>query len=364
MKKDTDRFPIAFISMSGRDSAMWFSYTGLHSAIDSSKFRSCFYFPSSQPELETNYTENVFYYSLSRPFKTVMSLFRLARKINRDHCEVFIFSQGVFSAFLVFLLKKPIKVFCWGHEVSNRIERAGFFRGLNYYISDFLMSLKASKIVVASESLVEPCSKSYALDKICVAPLPVSGDFSSLNINSSPRNLDANKIKVLFFGTVTGYKGLKQLGEALDQMSDTDIDIVILGRGDLKLHAPSLYDRSLSNRNVRWVNEFITAETVLDELATSDFMYVMYDTVTATSQVDIANLAGVPVLASELPYFQIKVENGVNGLILQHSDLYDFFSSYKKNGMLFSSPEILSYFHSKGVNTNCVNALVDAGILN
>ena len=47
-----------------------------------------------------------------------------------------------------------------------------------------------------------------------------------------------------------------------------------------------------------------------------------YTSVTATSQIDIANYFGLPVIVSDLPYFREKVKHGVNGWILKtESDL-------------------------------------------
>lgn len=72
---------VIFVSMSSRDSAMWFSFTGLAHALE--EYDVSFAFPSPNPVAETKYVEHLFYYNLRSPLKTACSVLALARVINK-----------------------------------------------------------------------------------------------------------------------------------------------------------------------------------------------------------------------------------------------------------------------------------------
>ncbi|MBB1269293.1 glycosyltransferase [Shewanella sp. SR44-3] len=364
MKKVINKNSVAFISMSGRDSAMWFSYAGLYEAFKEDNVDATFYFPKDATvELDGNYNGNTFFYKMSSPVKSLISIAKLALYIRRNHLSVFIFSQGIFSALFTLLMSKKVEVNCWGHELESRINRAGFFRGVNYYISDLIMSFKVKQVVVSSESLIRSAKKIYKCANVIYAPLPLSADFYTISNALSKNFVKAKPIRIFFFGSITQYKGLSVLEKTFEKLSDSVIELSIFGRGDLKSCAPLLYQRYCNARNVKWVNDFVTSEAVAAELTQSDFMYVMYDNVTATSQIDIANSLGVPVLVSDLPFFVSKVSNGINGYVLNHSELTKFISKYIESNDCIDRRTVFEAFNISGVNHVCVNAFLDSRIV-
>ncbi|MCS6113301.1 glycosyltransferase [Shewanella baltica] len=361
MKKAISR-RIAFVSMSSRDSAMWFSYMGLKKAIDCKFDNVDFFFPTNDQD---KHLENEFYYDLSSPIRTLISVLTLSRSLCNNYSSVFVFSQGIFSAFLTLLIGRRVDVYCWGHEFDSRVKRAGLLRGINYLISDYLMSFFVKKIFLASKPLIVHAQNFYSNEKVFYSPLPLSGDFNSDFLKFDRNQFrKMNFVKIVFFGGVTKYKGLDTLCYLLDSFKDSEIELVILGRGELADISPGIYKRFLEKRNVTWYNDFVSSDLVANELIDADFMYVMYDSVTATSQVDIANSLGVPVLASNLPFFKEKVLDGINGYVLEGEDVVDFFVEYLNSPDFISRDEIFKYFHSSGVNSECVSRLNDAGVFN
>lgn len=353
---------VIFVSMSNRDSAMWFSFTGLAHAL--AAYDVSFAFPSSNPSAETEYTENVFYYNLRSPLKTARSVLALARDINKKYDRVVIFSQGVFSAYFTILLSKKIEVVAWGHELINHVERAGFFRGMNYFLSDRLMAWRTSRMIVASDELESIATAFYPKKKITKTCLPMSGDFSCLVNKENLVGIGCStKVELLFFGGITSYKGLDILGRVLDKFSDDDIHLTIMGRGALERYSAPLYKRAEQGRNVTWINKFVDAEEVVAQLHVSDYMYSMYSSVTATSQIDIANAFGVPVLGTDLPFFNKKIKHGCNGYILNEQSLYVQLQERVAGKLTGSREDVIAYYNQAGINKNCVENIIKDGIV-
>lgn len=365
--RDKRKRSAAFVSMSGRDSAMWFSFTGLYHALQDAGVESQFYFPSTQPDAEKEYNQKCFFYRLKQPVKTFLSVYILARRLNANHDKVVVFSQGIFSALLVFLLKRNVEVIAWAHEIDNYVARSGLLRGLNYLISDRYMGLRTSIILVGSDQLYAKAQKQYPRKLIVNTCLPLSGDFytalkTSTLTQHGPVADAVSPIRILFFGGITAYKGLHYLDKVIECLPEGALDITIIGRGDLKNLAPKLYARAQDGKDVIWVNRFASAEEVIEELNKTDMMFAMYDSVTATSLIDIANSTGVPVLVSELPFFKTKVVDGVNGFIVNRDALYPFLNMYKQKNHPTKS-QIIKYFLASGVNNQCVNALLKNGVV-
>lgn len=359
---------VAFVSMSGRDSAMWFSFTGLYHALEDAGVKSEFYFPSEHPDLEIDYNKNVFFYRLRKPIQTLISVYHLARILSSRHDKVVIFSQGIFSALLVFMLKRSIEVVAWAHELDNYIARSGLLRGINYFASDKYMGLRTSTVLVGSNELYAKAKKLYPRKLVVNSCLPLSGDFYIAMKSSKPVAYechvasDAAPLRILFFGGITAYKGLHYLDDAIRQLPEDRFQIKIIGRGDLKKLAPELHARAQNGRNVTWVNRFASAEEVIDELNKTDMMFAMYDSVTATSLLDISNATGTPVLTSELPFFETKIIDGINGFIVKRSELYSFLFQFKKSNNA-NKERVVQHYLTLGVNNQCADSLLNSGVV-
>lgn len=88
-------------------------------------------------------------------------------------------------------------------------------------------------------------------------------------------------------------------------------------------------------------------------------MYSMYSSVTATSQIDIANAFGVPVLVTDLPFFNKKIKNGCNGYILNEQLLQERVAG-KLTG---SREEVIAHYNQAGINKYCVDNIIRDGIV-
>jgi glycosyltransferase involved in cell wall biosynthesis len=358
----------AFVSMCSRDSAIWFSFIGLYHAFAKYGVEADFIFPSEKPSQEELYNSDLFYYKFSNPFETAKSIYKLSKKLNQNYSKVVVFSQGVFPAILTGLLNNNIEVIAWVHEVGDYCSRTGFFRGINYYLSDKYMQTQVGQVVVSSHEMMSRVSTMYKNKPATFAYLPLSGDFSCLLEDETilidhSRDDNHRSLNLVFFGGVTSYKGLDVLQWVMDNFEDGDIQLIILGRGDLSAVAPKLYQRFKDNRNVQWINTFLDAEAVSRHLLSSDLLYLYYNSVTATSLVDISNAFGLPVLCSRLPYFEQRVEHNVNGLILDMADLVPTIGRFVSGEFEMNKNQVREHFLKFGATRECVDSLVASGIV-
>nr|WP_232370089.1 glycosyltransferase [Xenorhabdus lircayensis] len=226
------------------------------------------------------------------------------------------------------------------------------------------MNIKSNTLIVSSDELVKKAQDKYPKKNIIYVCLPLSGDFFRLLNNKKVVELDKVKsLNILFFGNLTPYKGLQHLDKIISKFSDSDLSVTIIGRGNLEKLAPNLYLHSTKNLNVQWINHFVTADEVVHVLIKSDFMFVMYDSVTATSQIDIANAFGIPVLVSDLDFFKRKVENGINGFIIKQDHLEKFIRLHIENNIKMNRNEIISFYKETGINNNLIQSLISNKII-
>lgn len=92
-------------------------------------------------------------------------------------------------------------------------------------------------------------------------------------------------------------------------------------------------------------------------------MYSMYSSVTATSQIDIANAFGVPVLVTDLPFFNKKIKHGCNGYILNEQSLYVLLQERMAGKLTGSREEVIAHYIQAGINKYCVENIIRDGIV-
>lgn len=303
-------------------SAVFNSFRGIEVALEN-EFKDYVFF---KPKLIPNEVDD-FFYCLRRPFRSFLSLYSLIdRRIKgKEFDAVLIFNQGIFSfLFLVMLLFFRVRIkrkVVWVHE-SFSIKRLGFFRSLSYILSDFLSSYFVDGVISSADSVSNYIRNVFRKNKITL-DLPLSFDFSKLNLKYNKNYFDCKKkrcLKILFFGFLAKYKNLDVLVKVSDYLESKGIDyeITIIGDGNLYENHPLLYKKSLSSKNIFVYNEFLDAAYIAKKLIDSDILYCYYSSVTATSQIDIANKFGVPVIASNLDFFKSKISHGVNGWIAEN----------------------------------------------
>lgn len=360
----------AFVSMCGRDSAIWFSFTGLYHALEKYNVNVDFYFPSIKDD-QDEYNNQLFYYDLKNPFLTLKSVYQLSNILNENYSKVVIFSQGLFPAILTFLLKNNIEKVSWVHEAGDYLTRTGLFRGANYYFSDKYMQTRVKRIIVSSHDMVDRLSNIYNKEMITFSHLPLSGDFSRLlDSNSVVDDIAKNKIitrdhpfHLVFFGGISPYKGLDTLQWVLDAFNDDEIHLTILGRGDLSAVAPKLHQRFMDKRNVDWCCGFMEAQDVANYLLSADLLYLFYHSVTATSLIDISNAFGLPVLCSNLPYFKQRVTNFANGIVIDESDIVSTLKDILSGEIEFSKKCVKEHFLEFSATRECVDSLISSKVI-
>lgn len=306
-----------FIAFCDERSAIYNSYRGMERVLIEDGVEACFFIPGSED------SGKAFFYNLRHPFLTVKSLIRLVRHFQgqvKKSDNLVIFNQGIFGfVFLMILLWGGVKlnVIQWSHE-PFQFSRVGFLRGLYYFFSDSVVSFFVGKVVVSSNELV-PIAKRIYRSKTFVVDLPMSFDFSSVDFRFDEIEDPRDNFLILFFGGINSYKNLDALAKASEPLLQEGVPLAItmLGVGDLEADFPIMKDLCIRFEVVCHKPKYFEASEIVSYLKKSSALYVNYKSVTATSQIDIANYFGVPVIVSDLPYFKEKVVHGVNGWIVR-----------------------------------------------
>ena len=308
-----------FIAFCNKDSAIYNSYRGVVSVLAEGEDdeESCFFMPGIEDK-GTN-----FFYSIRHPVLTSKSLFKLAQRHRggiRRGDNLIVFNQGIFGfIFLIFLRPSRMKlnVIQWTHE-PFQFSRVGFLRGCFYFFSDLLVSFFVQKVVVSSKELISIARRLYR-SQVFVVDLPLSFDFASVRRECNREAKPKEDTKILFFGSINNYKNLDALARASAPLLHEGLaySITMLGAGKLLPSFPLMSELCASFDVVCHRNGYFDAEEIVSCLNKSSALYLNYKSVTATSQIDIANYHGVPVIVSGLPYFREKVAHGVNGWVVE-----------------------------------------------
>ena len=137
---------------------------------------------------------------------------------------------------------------------------------------------------------------------------------------------DNNKIYLLFFGMVRGYKRLDLLIEAMNMVSSDKLKVIIAGKCD----NPEKYTKMMNDdKKFDCHFSFIDDNEVANYFIESDFLVLPYNDATQSGPSLIAINYGIPIISSDVEAFCDIVKDGYNGFTF-------------KNGSAFSLAKVLA----------------------
>jgi glycosyltransferase involved in cell wall biosynthesis len=129
---------------------------------------------------------------------------------------------------------------------------------------------------------------------------------------------------VLFFGTLSRYKGTDVLLEAFPRVHrETGARLVLAGFPfhDFDLDAHKQRSRSLGIENaVTWVAEYIDSGEIAAWMELASVIVFPYRDIYQSGAVHVAQTFGVPTIASAVGAFKDVIEDGVSGLLVKAED--------------------------------------------
>jgi len=218
--------------------------------------------------------------------------------------------EDAFSVCLILVFYvKNVKIVFTEHDPKFQ-EGENFLVRLNQGISKSILRRISDKIVVHGNILKEIIvKKGTPPDKVIVIP---HGDYSYYTQWGSCNNSDAKR--VLFFGRISYYKGLKYLIEAETIISREieDYTIVIAGAGDFSEYAGLIKDPTKFEIH----NRFIMDEEVAGYFENASVVVLPYIDASQSGVIPIAYAFRIPVIASNVGSIPEVVIDNFTGFIV------------------------------------------------
>lgn len=277
------------------------------------------------------------------PFQIFYSI--LSSKVDIIHIqhEFFLYGNGISAAFfpvlqlLLKLLNKSIVVTIHGviplSKLNDEFIEQNKLKGNKvilktelYYLVKFIVKL-SDRIIVHEDKLKEILENEYNCNssKICVIPHGIEDRKDSIENCIAKQMLGfKNKKIVLFFGYLTGYKGIELLIESFNYINDKDIMLIIAGGEHPRLKDDESYKNYIkelkkkadnTGKNIIFTG-FVPEEKIAIYFSAADLVVCPYTVFMASSGPLSLSLAYLrPFIVSE----QFKSLNGFDDIIFKNN---------------------------------------------
>lgn len=225
----------------------------------------------------------------------------------------FVYFYNVPYAALLFTLFSNIP---WATAVHDPILHSGEKNALFYKIMRSVLFKKCNDFFLFSESLKKQFSNYYNIDvnKIHQTYL---GSYNQLNRHFKEKK-KSSKLRLLFFGRIESYKGLRFLLKAYKMLLEegySDISLKIAGRGRIETDIVDL------NRDVHVINRFYSEDEFEEMMADCDLVVCPYTDATQSGVIMSSYAFRKPCLVTNVGGLPEMVSHMYNGYIIPPSDV-------------------------------------------
>lgn len=185
-----------------------------------------------------------------------------------------------------------------------------------YEIMRKLIFKRCRHFFLFSENLIDEFAKHYSIskDKIHLTRL---GAYEQLNKNKSHHQIGEG-LKLLFFGRISPYKGLRYLLEAFDIVKKRgyeDVSLTVIGGGKIET---DIID--LNQPGLKVINRFYSEDELVNELEKCDIVVCPYTDATQSGVMMSAYAFRKPGIVSNVGGLTEMVSHNENGFVVPPAD--------------------------------------------
>ena len=265
-------------------------------------------------------------------------LLKIVSLIFRENYTIvhyqFFRSKSLESLFFVLLKLLPVKTFFTAHDVVLVNEKK-----INIRFNSIVFRF-ANAIIVHSEKNKKALADNYKISdkKIFVTPHG-SFDFykgiQNIGVRTEKIGLSIKSAQpvMLYFGFIKEYKGLDLLLEALKQIKDTNITLIIAGEFEnitLKNKIIACIKGLPPNISIIEKFSFIPHNDIPVYFSVSDIVVLPYKRISHSGVLHLAYSFSKPVLATNVGDFDESIENGRSGILVEKDNLSGMIDAIQK----------------------------------
>lgn len=239
-------------------------------------------------------------------WKAVYDLYRILRREGFD--VVHLTSPLRYGSFLLYLLRRRMVL-----TMHDPMPHSSDMSRLNRF-HRWMAFHCVRHFVVLSHSLRDDFVRFYHLEKKQVH-LSRLGTYSHLQ-HTEGEAMELPRRYVLFAGSINPHKGIRYLCEAMSQVLDQDLHLVIAGRGKFDFDIQPY----LQSGRVHLINRFVTNEELKTLIERSLFVCCPYKDATQSGVIMSAFALNKPVLATRVGALHEMLTDGRHGRLVPPCD--------------------------------------------
>lgn len=145
------------------------------------------------------------------------------------------------------------------------------------------------------------------------------GSYTFLKHYIGEKNEVKNKLKILFFGRISPYKGIEELCKAMSKVCESipNAELIVAGSGSFDFDIFN-YQQS---PNFKFINRYISTEELVQLILSSQFVVCPYRDATQSGVIMTAFGLDTPVIATNVGGLKEMVINNFNGLLIEPKNI-------------------------------------------
>ncbi|MEO0258421.1 MAG: glycosyltransferase family 4 protein [candidate division WOR-3 bacterium] len=144
------------------------------------------------------------------------------------------------------------------------------------------------------------------------------------------------KLNILFFGRILGYKGIDVLVEAYALLKSEGLPVSLTIAGEGKIEKETL--KKIKTLKIHLLNRWIPDEELCELLSRTDLVILPYTSASQSGPASIATGLGIPILATRVGGLQEQVLDNINGILVEPGNPYSIAQAIR---YLLKNPEKL-----------------------